>query len=135
MSSITQWRRDNAVELARLGFERDEIDDLQAAARTAHRISENACNGYHSEEAEKRDEARDKRALAKVTEIAKAHGFKVYEQGDPRGWPYYLYRQKDLDRYYNEPGVAERMKGYRHPKMGALDSNYNRIAVVSICPH
>jgi hypothetical protein len=50
-------------------------------------MDEHACNGYHSESAEKRDENRERKLLEEAKTIAKEYDFIVYHQGDPRGWP------------------------------------------------
>jgi len=60
---------------------------LQKIARRLHHLDENACN-YGLQEREEKEETRlESRAVA----IAQGYGLKVYRQGDPRGWPLYLY--------------------------------------------
>ena len=67
------------------------LNKLHRYEKTLHRINENACNGwpngqgYENQEWRKKDEKTEKRIESKVVEIAKALGFGIRFNGDPRG--------------------------------------------------
>lgn len=53
---------------------------------------------------------REARLVAQATAIAEAYGFRLYQQGDPRGWPLYLipdnYPASEDGSWYSSRGVA-----------------------------
>lgn len=87
---------ENAVELAKAGFEAWEIERLHKAARVLHRLDERACNGYtdwqgkHDAGAEEKADKREERIKKEIATLLASHNLIAYFQGDPRGWPLYL---------------------------------------------
>src|SRR3990167_7798081 len=97
--------------LASLGLTYDECETLRRCSMTLHRWAEHECNG-----AIQRDEQtgkpyaysvhhgrklyavadRETGALKRAEEILKAHGLKLYRQGDPRGAQIYVIRPGDV---------------------------------------
>jgi hypothetical protein len=90
-----QLREQNIVALTPM-LGQDTLP-MQAIARSLHRLDEANCNVGLTEAQEKRAENLDDRAEA----LARLHGLAVYVQGDPRGWPLYLYDPKHpkLEKY------------------------------------
>lgn len=104
----------------------DLVDRLQALARRSHRNAERMCNGVLPEcpkchgdgwNCKKCREtgypalAREEKAVAALRETLKPYRLRVYEQGDPRGWPLYLIPEEagpasDDASWYNSRGVA-----------------------------
>lgn len=86
----------------------EKVERLYKIARLLQLISERQCNGYSNragnwdERAEKRDERKATRLHDEAEEIAKDMGGVLYFQGDPRGWPLFIYF----------PG----MEGYQNPR-------------------
>jgi len=77
------------------------VDRLHSIAGSLHRLSEQQCNGFSNqrgdwdEAAEKRADKREERLTAEATKLAAELGAKLYVQGDPRGWPLYLFWPDD----------------------------------------
>jgi hypothetical protein len=94
-------RISNAADLARIGLNDYQISRLQEIARSLSRISERWCNEEMTDTTTARLEARESRLEAEATTIAAAVGLLVYVQGDPRGWPLYLY--KETHPRFHEP--------------------------------
>ena len=112
----------------------DAVLVFQKAARTLHRNAERACNeecscsrcrgdGYLMENGNARRECpacagsgfsfgkREARLMDKLRGIAGAYRLRVYEQGDPRGWPLYLIPEEagpksEDGSWYSSRGVA-----------------------------
>ena len=78
------------------------VRDLPGIARRLTKVFERQCNGYQTgsgdwdEAAAKRDEAREARLTNRALELAAQCGARLYVQGDPRGWPLYLYWHAEL---------------------------------------
>lgn len=87
----------------------DTVDRLASIARSLHRLDEKSCNGYADyqgnwdEAAELRAEKRETRLEQKAQQLANELGAKLYQQGDPRGWPLYLYWPDN--KGYDDPGA------------------------------
>ena len=91
---------------------------LPPIARRLHKVFERQCNGHQTydgredEAAAARDEKREARLIEQARELAKQCGAEIYVQGDPRGWPLYLYWTADLkegetiESYYPQRGVG-----------------------------
>lgn len=110
-----------------------DVAELQRIARALHKMDERACNedlgcrtcdGYgttdkshnvgpkcpkcdgHGTTTGKREE----RLTEKARAIAAAYGFRLYVQGDPRGWPLYLipdtYPATEDGSWYSSRGLA-----------------------------
>ena len=133
--SLPAVKARNLVELAALVGA--NAIRLQAVARTLHRLGEQGCNGFQDasgnwdQAAEERADRREDRLLREADDIAARHGYRVYYQGDPRGWPLYLWRQADLDAWNERRGeYPDRPDGGR---LG-IDSCYNAVGV-AVCPH
>jgi hypothetical protein len=97
--------------LQSLGLSFDECETLRRCSMTMHRWAEHECNG-----AIQRDETtgkpyahstydgkklypvadREAGAIKRANELLKAHGLKLYHQGDPRGAAVYVLRPSDL---------------------------------------
>ena len=124
-------REQNRMQLVPLLGE--DAATMQGIARSIHRLDEQLCNGYQdwgdhwdyaaTERAEKRGERLDARAA----ELAAAHALLVYIQGDPRGWPVYVYRQTDID----ECNKGRVIDSYNPPL--DIRSCYSMVAV-GVCP-
>ena len=97
---------------------------MQSIARSLHRVQEQLCNGFQTEQAERRAERRQARFVNRAVQLAEMYGVLVYVQGDPRGWPLYIYTAEDL--------AAKTL--YRHDLSGSIDSVYNSIAK-AVCPY
>lgn len=94
------------------------VVDLPPIARKLHRIFERQCNGHQTwdgredEAATARDEKREERLIKQARGLALACGARLYVQGDPRGWPLYLYWPADLkagqniDAWYSSVGIG-----------------------------
>lgn len=82
---------------------------LQKLARAYHRDSERLCNGYEKEEHQAKAEQRNAKRLVKARAIAHTYGFGVYEQSDPRGWPFYLYDKAKLRPDDNIESIYDRI--------------------------
>ena len=94
------------------------VNGLPPIARRLHKVFERQCNGHQTwdgredEAAAARDEKREARLIEQARELAKQCGAEIYVQGDPRGWPLYLYWTADLkdgetiDSYYPQRGVG-----------------------------
>lgn len=119
-----QQSRDRAVPAVHL------VDELQSLARRAHRNAERMCNGELPECPKCRGDghnckacretgypalAREDKAVARIREELKPYRLRVYEQGDPRGWPLYLIPE--------EAGPAEE------------DASHYNMRGVAVCPH
>lgn len=115
--SYRQWREENISELYPL-VGTDALH-LQRIARSLARLDEHSCNYGLSERQEKREE----RLEARATEIAKRHHLKVYRQGDPRGWPLYLYSTRALNKYRKRTKATY-----------GIDACYSSVGV-AVCPH
>ena len=91
---------------------------LPPIARRLRKVFERQCNGHQTwdgredEAATLRDEKREARLIEQAREFATQCGAQLYVQGDPRGWPLYLYWTADLktgetiDRVYPWLGVG-----------------------------
>jgi len=126
-------RTENAVHLTTMLTGRNgsgRVDDLvlqiQALARKAHRNAERMCNGELAEcekchgdgwdckacaETGYPTLAREARAVERLREALRSYRLRVYEQGDPRGWPLYLIPEEsgpasEDGSAYNSRGVA-----------------------------
>ena len=130
-------RTENAEHLAAMlsgrngnGNVADLVLQIQRVARIAHRNAERMCNGELAEcpkckgdgwDCKKCHEtgyptlAREARAVERLREALKPYRLRVYEQGDPRGWPLYLIPEESGPQ--SEDG-----------------SNYN-VRGVAVCPH
>jgi len=84
---------------------------IQAAARAIHRLDETACN----RELTPREWQRHTMTLLNAAHYAATHHLEVYHQGDPRGWPLYVYSKRNL-------------------RGRAICSCYSDIGV-GVCPH
>ena len=126
---VAKLRAENLIELAPM-VGTDGIE-LQRIARALHRLDEASCNGYQNwrgdwdEAAEKRAERREVVLEEKAVKVAAEHGLKVYFQGDPRGWPLYLYRQDALDDYNARADWRP---------AAAIATCYDSVGV-AVCPH
>lgn len=113
---MTQTKRDAHIEnLAELVSKHIEVHDavrLMTIAASLHRLDEAECNyGLTNKQ-----EWREGRLENEATKIAAKYGLKLYRQGDPRGWPLYLYSEQDrlaysggqyeVDAIYNSIGIA-----------------------------
>lgn len=91
------------LRLGQLGIGVEDAAKLISSAGSLHRIYERQCNGYANwrgdwdQKATDRDDKREQRLNRTVEDIATEYDLRVYFQGDPRGWPIYLYREQDLD--------------------------------------
>lgn len=72
---------------------------LKRVAGALHRIAERYCTEDMPDAVLARVERREASLEAEARETAARHGLNVYLQGDPRGWPLYLWAQADLDAY------------------------------------
>jgi hypothetical protein len=95
-------------------FNREEWAALKRCERTIHSWAEELCNGtiqevengiYHRFYNDRygcpsiqgpRIADKSEKAMQRAQDIAKQHGFSVYEQGDPRGCALYVFRASDL---------------------------------------
>jgi hypothetical protein len=68
----------------------DDAMELRKIAKTLHSLDEHACNGYHSERAEKVAGTKEKKLMARAEAIAQKYGVHAFHQGDPRGASLYL---------------------------------------------
>jgi hypothetical protein len=131
----SNWRTENAVHLAELLTKRREngaeppaelVVQLQALARRAHRNAERMCNGELTEcqkchgngwdckacsETGYPTLAREAKAVERMRAALAPYRLRIYEQGDPRGWPLYLIPEEfgpasEDASNYNSRGVA-----------------------------
>lgn len=123
MDSYATIRSENAAELAQYGLKPWAVAELQAIARSLHRLDEASCNYGLTERQDKKEARLESDAAA----IAKDARLKVYRQGDPRGWPLYIYRQRDLTAYANRQDF-----GRTGPL--SIDCCYNSVGK-GVCPH
>ena len=80
-----------------LVFARD-AGQLQSIARQLHRFDELACSEeWVGNDTRRKEELRSLRLANKAILIAQRYGLRVYLQGDPRGWPLYLFDPATLD--------------------------------------
>lgn len=78
---------------------------------------------------------RDRNAAKRAAEIAKRYGFRLYEQSDPRGCPYYLIPEEavptdfsELDRYtYDSERAAQNFPAISKMQGRWIDSNYSSV--------
>lgn len=105
-----------------------DAETLRRAAMTLHRIAERQCcedtacercagNGFTKDEdkppvpcgkcARTGDKLgpREAGATRRASEVAARYGFRVYVQGDPRGWPLYLIRSADYPDATGDPSA------------------------------
>ena len=89
------------------------VDRLASLARSLHRMYVNDCNGYqdwrgeYDEKAEKRAEKRKARLEAEAEKLAMELGAILYTQGDPRGWPLFLYFPGDIPEHTLSAACAD----------------------------
>lgn len=115
-----KWRADNLVDVAALVGTAGAVE-LQQIARSLARLDVLSCNEGLTERQEKREEKLERVAAG----IAERHGFHVYRQGDPRGWPLYLWSDAALAAY-----KASRPEW----NIGSIASCYPQVGV-AVCPH
>lgn len=128
------------------------VDLLQALARKAHRNAERMCNGELPECRKCKGDghgcqacletgyptlAREAKAVERLRKALEPYRLRVYEQGDPRGWPLYLIPEDMIP--------AEGLEDYIYPidppegpsletlRARWIASNYNRGA--GVCPY
>ena len=119
MESKRQIRDRNTQELAaRVGLETTWA--LQKIARSLHRLDEYSCNYGLSVKQEWNQERLANQAVRRV----RPYGFRVYVQGDPRGWPLYLYTDGMLEEY-NQRRLIEHRTG--------IDACYSSVGI-AVCP-
>jgi hypothetical protein len=102
------------------------VEKIQKLARVSHRNAERMCNGELPEcpachgdgwDCKRCREtgypalARESKAVEAMRETLKGYRLRVYEQGDPRGWPLYLIPEEagpasEDGAWYNSRGVA-----------------------------
>ena len=116
-----KWRSENVADLGKLGLPWQTINRLQEIARALHRLDELSCNEGLSD----RQEARVERLENEARALAKAHGWNVYVQGDPRGWPLYL---------WSDAALADYKKRHESWNIPGIDCCYSDVGV-AICPH
>ncbi len=116
-------KQQNESQLLQLGVGFEDARTLQSLARSLHRAAERECNEPMTEAQAARHEKRVTRLENEAAAIAARHGFNLYVQGDPRGWPLYLWTQAALDEYNNRGGTTT------YP----IDSVYSSIGT-GICP-
>ena len=122
METMRQVRAENAADLARYGLRSYQVARLQEIAGSLHRLDEASCN-YGLTERQERNETR---LEAEAAAIAKSvRGLRVYRQGDPRGWPLYIYRLRDLTAYSRRVGNGQTYD---------IDCCYNSVGC-GVCPH
>ena len=124
MESYATIRSENAAELGRLNLRGHAVAKLQKIARSLHHLDEHSCN-YGLTDRQEKNEAR---LESQAAEIAKEARLKVYRQGDPRGWPLYVWRQRDLTKY------AKRYEGSPHQNVSGIDCCYSEVGT-GVCPH
>lgn len=108
--STMQDKRD-LVDLA-LMVGRDAIE-MQSISRRLRAVYTRQCNGHqdhlggHDIMAEQRDERREARLMVRAMEIARAHGYEVYFQTDPRGCAVFLYQPAKLEGLNGKTPIDE----------------------------
>lgn len=127
----TKLRLENAIDLAALLMARSGhqrvtglVEKLQSVARQSHRNAERHCNGELIECSICQSEgceaclgtgypvlARETRAMDKLRDALRSYRLRIYEQGDPRGWPIYLIPEEsgpasEDASHYNARGIA-----------------------------
>jgi len=118
MISKVTAREENIGELVPLvGI--NSARHLQRIARSLRRLDECYCNyglslrqEYHMDRLEK-----------EAARLAESEGYKVYRQGDPRGWPLYLYTEEQLTEYTQRIGFS-----------GGIKSCYTEVGT-AVCPY
>lgn len=130
---MSSFRIENAIQLTRLLEQRkprdaafvsnDIIFEAQRAARIIHHHDERRCNEDLTCPTCKGDGCKkcadsgdrlgraDARLLDKLRDSLKPYRLRVYEQGDPRGWPLYLIPEEsgpesEDDSHYNQRGTS-----------------------------
>jgi hypothetical protein len=121
------YRQQNEARLLQLGMGFEDTRALQRLARSLHSAAERECNEPMTEAQTARHEKRVARMEEAAAAIAARHGFNVYVQGDPRGWPLYLWTQADLDEYNNRGADFGMKSAYK------IDSVYSSIGI-GVCP-
>ncbi len=119
METMSLVRQQNLIDVA-LVMGKDGAIRLQAIARSLHRLNEASCNYGLTPRQEKHEETLEREA-AEIA--AKVEGWHVYRQGDPRGWPLYIWSDEDLRAY-----------GARWDKVSDIDCCYNAVGI-GVCPH
>ena len=116
--TVAQYHRAVYQKLDQIGWSKPSaylvMAELSGCARRIHRTSEQLCNGFQDwkgnwdQAATERAEKRLERYEAEAAKLAADIGAKAYIQGDPRGWPIYLYwgDVPDIDSRYNSVGIA-----------------------------
>ena len=126
-------RKENAMHLAAMLAPRASgvsvsyaVNYAQRAARITHKNAERMCNGTLAEcsachgdgwgckkcrETGYPTLAREARMLDRLRETLKPFKVRIYEQGDPRGWPLYLIPEEaglesEDDSRYDQRGMA-----------------------------
>ena len=79
-------RENNLVTLTTAGLAVEEALSIQAVARALHRLDTLACNAGQT--ARQLRQVLNWEATAQI--VAHAHGWVLYRQRDPRGWPLYI---------------------------------------------
>ena len=103
--SFRRVREANIAELARHIRSSDDVLKLQQIARALHRLSEVECNDGLNP----RQQGRQSSLVKEATLTARVHGLSVYYQGDPRGWPLFLYPPElaaTIEYSYYEKGIG-----------------------------
>lgn len=119
MESYSQVRQENLIDLAAIAG-KDGAIRLQAIARSLHRLDEASCNYGLTPRQEKREENLEREAM----KIAEDKGWHLYRQGDPRGWPLYVWSDAKLADYASR---------FSRESMN-IDCCYYEVGT-GVCPH